>query len=80
MTIESSTSISMKSPTININGTNVTVDGSTVTMNGSTTNITGGSGDCKIANVSLLNHVHIEQQAGDVVSPGPKTQSAAASN
>lgn len=60
MTIESSTSISMKSPTIKINGTDITVDGSNVTMNGSTTNITGGSGDCKIANVSLLNHVHVE--------------------
>lgn len=43
-------------------------------------NCVGTTGDCEIDGVSLLNHVHIEMQAGDVVSAGSvKTKSAKAS-
>ena len=40
--------------------TAINIAAPTITMKASTLNITGGSGDCKIKNVSLLNHVHQE--------------------
>lgn len=51
----------------------------TMNINASTLNISGAGGDCKIGSVSLLNHVHMETQAGDVVAPQP-TKTASASN
>jgi len=35
-----------------------------------TLNAKGNSGDCKINNVSLLQHKHIEMQSGDIVTAG----------
>lgn len=84
--IKASKSLEIEAPTISIFGASVSVNASDLTCDAknttytaSTMNITGGSGDCKIKNVSLLNHVHQETQAGDVVAPQP-TKTATASN
>ena len=46
---------------IDINAsTTINIAAPTIAVKASTLNITGGSGDCKIKNVSLLNHVHQE--------------------
>lgn len=63
---------------IQVTGT-IDIEAQTVNMKATEMNISGESGDCKIANVSLLNHVHMETQEGDIVSPQP-TKSAAESN
>lgn len=46
---------------IDINAsTAINIAAPTIAVKASTLNIAGGSGDCKIKNVSLLNHVHQE--------------------
>lgn len=85
--IYASKSLEINAPSITIKGNELTeifktisTSGSNITQSASgSMSILGSSGDCKIKNVSLLSHVHIETQAGDVVSPQP-TQSATASN
>ena len=87
MSLTASKALEINAPSVTIKGTSLTQKFKTITT--TATNITqsasgsllliGSSGDCKIKNVSLLNHVHRETQAGDVVSPQP-TQSATASN
>lgn len=79
MTIDASTSLTIKAPTVTVIGETMTETFKQITTSASTINITGSSGDCMIKNVSLLNHVHQETQAGDIVSPQP-TKSATASN
>ena len=79
ITIDATKSLTIKAPTVTVIGETKTEQFKSITTTASTINITGSSGDCKIKNVSLLNHVHQETQAGDVVSPQP-TKSATASN
>ena len=75
MSLTASSTISMAAPTINIDGTTavniaaptINVNGTTTNINGSTLNVIGATGDCMIDSISLLNHVHTEMQAGDVV-------------
>lgn len=74
MTLDSSTSINITSPTIKITGKDISITGTT-------TNILGSAGDCVIRSVSLLNHVHTEMQGGDIVYPNvTKTNTAVNSN
>lgn len=68
--VQASSSINFNAPTVTFNGNTYTSNFISITEAGSTVNITGDSGDCKISNVSLLNHVHTEMQSGDVVQPG----------
>ena len=42
--------------TIEITGNTIKIEGTTINMSGSTVNIEGSSGDCKINNISLVNH------------------------
>lgn len=79
MIIDVSKSITIKSPTITVIGDTLTETFKSITTSSTTINIKGSSGDCKIKNVSLLNHVHQETQSGDIVSPQP-TKSATSSN
>jgi hypothetical protein len=69
MIIDVSKSITIKSPTITVIGDTLTETFKSITTSSTSINIKGSSGDCKIKNVSLLNHVHQETQSGDVVSP-----------
>lgn len=93
VTIKATKSLTIEAPTIIVkcdsisttakdmicSSTNETHSATTMSLNASTMNISGGGGDCKINNVSLLNHIHMETQAGDVVAPQP-TKTATASN
>jgi hypothetical protein len=79
ITIDATKSLTIKAPTVTVIGETKTEQFKSITTKASTINITGSSGDCKIKNVSLLNHVHQETQSGDIVSPQP-TKSATASN
>lgn len=77
--IESTTSIDISAPIVNIKGQTMTQQFKSITSTASTMNITAAAGDCRIANVSLLNHKHTETQAGDIVSPQP-SKTASQSN
>lgn len=79
MKIKASKQIDIDAPAINITGQTMVEKFKTFTQTAQTMNITGSNGDCKIKNVSLLNHKHQETQSGDVVSPQP-TKTATASN
>ena len=69
--------IAIDAPNIKMTAKNIVVEGGTVSIKGDTVDINGGTGDCVIDGVSLLNHVHFEMQAGDVVSANSvKTLSA----
>jgi len=66
ITMNGSEQIDIVSPKINI-GTSA--DAITIGDAGkTTTKINGSDGDCKIKNVSLLNHKHYEEQSGDIVT------------
>lgn len=76
--ISATTSISIDAPTVNITGQTMTQTFMSYVATAQTLMLTGINGDCKVKNVSLLNHKHQETQAGDVVSPQatkPATQS-----
>ena len=77
--ITASQEIAIEAPIVNIKGQSMTQTFKTMTLKAQTMNITGASGDCKIKNVSLLNHKHVETQSGDIVKPQP-SRTAAASN
>lgn len=79
MKINATDSISIEAPIVTIKGTSMTQQFATLIQTASTMVIKGAQGDCKIKNVSLLNHKHIETQSGDVVSPQP-TKIATQSN
>ena len=79
MKISATTSIAVDAPSMTFTGTNMTQTFANETMTAQQMNIVGTNGDCKIKNVSLLNHKHMETQAGDVVAP-QATLIATASN
>ena len=79
MKIDASKQIDITAPIVNIKGQTLTQTFATMTQTAQTINIVGSQGDCKIKNVSLLNHKHYETQAGDVVRPQP-TKTASSSN
>ena len=58
ITIDATKSLTIKAPTVIVMGETKTEQFKSITTTASTINITGSSGDCKIKNVSLLNHVH----------------------
>ena len=77
--ITASKEIDIEAPTVNIKGQTMNQTFKTMALKAQTMNITGSSGDCKIKNVSLLNHKHLETQSGDVVKPQP-SKTATTSN
>lgn len=77
--ISATTSISIDAPTVNITGQSMTQTFSNFTQNAQMMMINGLNGDCRIKNVSLLNHKHQETQSGDIVHPQP-TKIATQSN
>lgn len=79
MKISATKSISIDAPVVNLTGTTMTQQFKNLTQTASTIMISGARGDCKIKNVSLLNHKHQETQSGDVVAPQP-TKIATQSN
>ena len=58
--------------TIEITGNTIKIEGTTINMSGSTVNIEGSSGDCKINNISLVNH---KQTFDGAAVAGPYTVS-----
>ena len=79
LTLSASTSIKITAPTVDIFGQTMTQSFKTYSTSAQSLMMTGKSGDCKIKNVSLLNHKHQETQSGDVVHPQP-TKIASQSN
>lgn len=72
--IDSTNTINIHSKEIGINAdSTITMEAPTITITGGTVNITGGSGDAVIDSISLVNHVHKENQSGDVVAAGVAT-------
>lgn len=79
MQLSATTQITVNAPVVKMTGQSLSQEFKTSVSKANSMNITAASGDCKIKNVSLLNHKHQETQAGDVVSPQP-TKIAAQSN
>lgn len=79
LTLSAATSIKITAPTVDIVGQTMTQTFKTYTADAQSLVIKGKNGDCKIKNVSLLNHKHQETQSGDVVHPQP-TKPATQSN
>lgn len=66
---------------VRVNAPKITLEGTEIDLHAAKINIAATAGDCKIGNVSLLEHAHVEMQSGDVVTPGSaKTKSAKQSN
>ena len=79
LTLSSSTMLTIDAPTVMMKGQMMTQTFTSYATTAQTLMLTGIQGDCKIKNVSLLNHKHQETQAGDVVRPQP-TKIATQSN
>lgn len=77
--ISSTKSLTLDVPDVVFRGTSFKAQFNDMTQIAQNMMIKGAKGDCKIKNVSLLNHRHTETQAGDVVGPQP-TLIATASN
>lgn len=71
MQLSATTQITINAPAVKMTGQSLSQEFKTSVSKANTMNITAASGDCKIKNVSLLNHKHQETQSGDVVSPQP---------
>ena len=77
--INATKTLMIDAPDITFKGVSFKQTFTTLSQIAQTMLIKGSNGDCKIKNVSLLNHKHMETQAGDVVSPQP-TKIATQSN